>query len=81
MIWTRGGLDKLEVYRRLGVKELWIWKDGAITVHVLRNDEYVAVNKTELPPGLDLVTLLRFVDVRPMTRAVQEYRAAIHARS
>ena len=39
VIWTHGGLDKLEGYRKLGVKELWIWKEGAITVYALRNDE------------------------------------------
>jgi Uma2 family endonuclease len=36
VVWTSGGLDKLEIYRRLGVGEVWIWKDGRITVHALR---------------------------------------------
>jgi len=77
VIWTHGGLDKVDVYRKLAVKELWIWKNGTITVHALRNDEYVAVDGSELLAGLHLATLLRFVDVRPMTRAVQDYRVAI----
>ncbi len=34
VVWTSGGLNKLEVYRRLGVPEVWYWRDGKITVHV-----------------------------------------------
>jgi hypothetical protein len=30
VIWTSGGIDKLEVYRRLRVREVWIWKSGRI---------------------------------------------------
>ncbi len=28
VIWTSGGLDKLEVYRGLEVSEVWIWQGG-----------------------------------------------------
>ena len=38
VVWTSGGLDKLEVYRRLEVGEVWFWKDGVIAVHVLDRD-------------------------------------------
>lgn len=74
---TSGGLSKLELYRGLRVREVWFWKRGAITVHVLRGDAYEAVPASEALPGLDLALLLRFVDVRPMTRAVREYREAL----
>ena len=36
VVHTHGGLDKLEVYRRLGVREVWFWIDGEISVHALR---------------------------------------------
>src|SRR5438093_214635 len=32
VMWTSGGVNKLDVYRRPGVKEVWIWKAGAIEV-------------------------------------------------
>jgi Uma2 family endonuclease len=75
--WSRGGLDKLEVYRKLGVKEVWIWKAGAIDVFALRDEQYVPIERSQLLPGIDLPALLQFVDVRPMTRAVTEYRASL----
>jgi hypothetical protein len=35
VVWTSGGLGKLEIYRRLGVGEFWQWKRGRIQVHLL----------------------------------------------
>lgn len=40
VVWTRGGLDKLEIYRRLGIGEVWFWKRDAISVHVLADGRY-----------------------------------------
>ena len=81
IVWSRGGVDKLEVYRKLGVKEVWIWEAGRIDVFVLRGATYVRVERSELLPAIDQSLLLRFVDVRPMTRAVTEYRAALGAQA
>ncbi len=36
VVWTSGGLDKLEVHCGLGVPEVWIWRQGRLTVHALR---------------------------------------------
>jgi len=78
-IWTSGGIDRLEVHRKLAVRELWVWKAGVIAVFVLRGERYVEVQASELLPALDLVQLASFVDVHPMTRAVREYRAMTRA--
>ncbi len=76
--WTRGGLDKLEIYRGLGVREVWIWRRaGAIDVHVLRGDAYVSVERSELLPDLDLAQLARFLPAENQTQAVRAYRAAL----
>lgn len=77
VVWTSGGIDKLEVYRKLGVQEVWIWRQGTFEVFSLRDAQYARVERSEIVRGLDLAVLLRFVDVRPMTRAVTEYRAAL----
>jgi Uma2 family endonuclease len=77
--WTRGAIDKLEVYRKLGVREVWIWKKGRIEVFVLAGERYAPAERSALLADLNLDLLLRFIDVRPMTRATREYRAALHA--
>lgn len=79
VIWSHGGIDKLEVYRKLGVREVWLWQAGTITIHSLNNDAYTPIERSALLPDLDHTVLLRFVDTRPMTRAVTEYRTLLRA--
>lgn len=40
VVWTSGGLDKLDVYRGLGVPEVWFWQGGALGIYVLAGDVY-----------------------------------------
>lgn len=77
VVQTHGGLDKLEIYRRLGVKEVWFWIDGELTVHVLRGRGYVRSAKSSLFSGLDLKLLARFVRHQSPARARLLYRAAL----
>ncbi|NJM61813.1 MAG: Uma2 family endonuclease [Oscillatoriales cyanobacterium RU_3_3] len=51
---TSGGIDVLEIYRRVGVREVWFWEDGVISVYCLRPTGYELVSKSELLPELDL---------------------------
>lgn len=80
VIWTHGGLNKLEVYRPLRVKEVWMWKKGRIQVFVLRSRQYRAASRSRLLPDLDLDHLLSFVDLDHQTEAVERYRRALRRR-
>jgi Uma2 family endonuclease len=51
---TSSGIDTLEIYRRIGVREVWFWEDGVISVYCLRSNGYELVSKSELLPELDL---------------------------
>jgi len=77
VIWTRGGLDKLEIYRRLGIPEVWIWQDGELYVHVLRDDGYVRTAQSEKLPGIDVTLLVSFLDRPTAMQAVRAYREAL----
>lgn len=77
VVWTSGGLDELEIYRGLGVGELWWWKNERIEVFVLRGEHYVKVEHSELLPDLDLDLLLAHVDAPSLTTAKRRYRAAL----
>ncbi len=33
--WTHGGIDKLAIYEKLGVEEVWFWRKGVIEIYVL----------------------------------------------
>ena len=77
VVWTSGGIDKLEAYRRLGVREVWYWKKGAIVIHVLRGDRYEESAKSAAFPELDLELLVSFLDQPTVTQAVRAYRKAL----
>jgi Uma2 family endonuclease len=77
VVWTSGGIDKLEIYRRLGVGEVWIWKDSRIEVHVLRQQRYQMEGNSALFPDLDVQLLASFLDSPTALQAVKAFREAL----
>jgi Uma2 family endonuclease len=77
VIWTSGGIDKLEIYRRLGVREVWFWKDGSIQIHVLGGAGYEERARSACLPELDLALLCSFLDRPTAIQAVKGFRAAL----
>lgn len=75
-----GGLDKLELYRGLGVGEVWVWKDGALAAFVLEDGSYQRVERSRLLPDLDLAFMTSFLDQDNQTQAVRAFRAALRQR-
>ncbi len=55
--WSSGGIDKLEIYRGLGVREVWMWEHDQISVYALKADAYVRLERSELLPEIDVVRL------------------------
>ena len=77
VVWTSGGIDKLEVYRGLGVREVWFWREGVIEISVLTGDQYEPRERSVLLPDLDLVELARHIDPENQTASVRRYRQAL----
>jgi Uma2 family endonuclease len=75
--WSRRGVNKLEVYRRLGVPEVWFWEKGTIAVYVLKGRSFKQVTHSVALPELDLAQLTSFLDRPTTTQAIREYRAAL----
>ena len=75
--WTSGGLDKLELYRLLGVAEVWVWERGRLHARLLRDGQYVAAERSALLPDLDLARLLDFTGTESQTRAVKAFRKSL----
>lgn len=80
VIWTSGGLDKLDVYQGLNVREVWFWQDGTIDGHELAKDGYQRRERSALLPDLDLAELARHVDPEHQTESVRRYREALRRR-
>jgi Uma2 family endonuclease len=81
VVLSRGQIDKLEVYRGLGVPEVWVHKDGALNVYRLDGGAYREQSASGVLPALDLRHLASFV--RPGAKqslTVREYRAQLRGR-
>lgn len=77
VVWTHGGIDKLEVYRKLGVREVWYWLRGRIQPYELVDEQYQAVDESKVLPGINLRELVRFIDSPTASHAIREYRKAL----
>lgn len=77
VVHRHGGLYKLEIYARLGVREVWFWIDGKLSVHVLRGQRYVTATRSQVFKGLDLALLARYARHASPARAPRLYRAAL----
>lgn len=77
---TSGGIDKLEVYRGLGVPEVWFWQKSQFEVYCLRDEGYEKVPTGELLPNLDLNLLATYVQNPEPLDAVIEFREKVRER-
>jgi Uma2 family endonuclease len=79
VVWTSWKVSKLEVYRRLKVHEVWVWRRGRIHVYVLHDGEYVEGEQSTVFAGIDLVLLARLAETRNQSAAVRELRALVRS--
>jgi Uma2 family endonuclease len=78
VVWTHGGLDKLEIYRGLGVAEVWMWdRDEGLRVFALSGERYELRARSAFLPELDPAWLAGFLEQPTQTQAVRALRAAL----
>ncbi|MGQ0507217.1 MAG: Uma2 family endonuclease [Myxococcaceae bacterium] len=80
VIWTSGGVGKLEIYRRLGVPEVWFWERGLLQVHQLRRGRYAKARRSRVAPDFDLALLAKFALEPNQSMAVRDFRRALRQR-
>lgn len=83
VVHTSGGIDKLEVYRRLGAREVWFFISGRFWIYRLVDGAYREVERSVALPRIDLVDLARIVaatDDSEQTDAVRAYRRTLRRR-
>lgn len=49
VVFTSGGISKLERYKALGVPEVWFWEDGLLKLYHLRDGNYESIERSHLP--------------------------------
>jgi Uma2 family endonuclease len=87
VIWTSGGIDKLEVYRKLGVREVWYYERGTLRFFALRRERghegYAEIARSEFLPQLPLELLLDGMQdaTQSQTAAVRALRQTLRAQA
>ena len=87
VILTRGSLDKLDIYRRLGVTEVWLWKMNRLKLYHLREETpsvfeetygYEQIVTSEVLPELDMALLEQCVFISDQIEAIDAFEQGLH---
>ncbi|WP_193195398.1 Uma2 family endonuclease [Nostoc sp. MG11] len=81
VVFTSGGINKLETYKRLLIPEVWFWEDGVLEVYHLRSEgsalHYERVFSSEEVKGIDLDLLLRCINMVNHVDAIKTFQQAL----
>ncbi len=62
VIFSSGGIEDLDKYKMLEVKEVWFWKNNKITFYQLQGDCYQEITNSNCLSNLDSLNLASFVN-------------------
>ncbi len=76
---TSGGVEKLEVYRRFAVAEVWIWRRGKLVFYGLREDGsgYEPFSQSQLLPGFKRPLAERCIRMEDALEARRTFRLGL----
>ena len=86
VIITSGSIDKLEIYRRLGVTEVWVWQINRLKLYHLREETpshfletygYEQITSSELLPELKIALLEECVQISDDIEAIDQFEQGI----
>jgi Uma2 family endonuclease len=83
IVFTSGGIDKLEIYRRLKVAEVWFWIDDRFWIYRLFGSHFEPVDASVAVPDIDLGAIAKIIattDETRQTEAVRAYRRSLRRR-
>jgi Uma2 family endonuclease len=74
-------MDQLEVYQRLGIREVWLWQNEQLNVYQLQGEMgYKQQPASALLPELDLELLAHYIEANNPRLAVREFREQVRLR-
>jgi Uma2 family endonuclease len=79
VIFSSGAINKLELYQRIGIPEIWFWQDGVLQVYHLQ-EEYNLVEYSQLLSDLDLNLLAKYITYNDQYDAVTEFLQELRSR-
>ncbi|MCC5636666.1 Uma2 family endonuclease [Nostoc sp. CHAB 5844] len=81
VVFTSGGINKIEAYKRLLIPEVWFWEDGVLEVYHLRKEDdtlhYERISSSEEVKGIDLDLLLRCINIANHVESIKTFQQAL----
>jgi Uma2 family endonuclease len=86
VIVTSGSINRLELYRRLGVREVWFWQRNRLSLYHQREETptqfadtagYEPIQQSEVLPDLDLELLTRCLQLPNPLAAAKAFRQGL----
>ncbi len=86
---TSGSINRLELYRRLGVREVWFWQKHRLSLYHQREENpdqfaetagYEAIQQSEVLPDLDLELLTRCLQNPNPLSAAKAFRQGLRTK-
>ena len=76
------GINKLEIYRRMKVPEVWFWRRNKLEIYVLHDSEqYRPVRQSTLLPDRDISLIGECLEMSTWQTARKAFRAAIRSQT
>jgi len=76
---TSGSIDKLSVYRGLGIPEVLVWQADRLTLYDLRGSDYQQVDRSQFFPDLDWQLLAEYIRPQEQPQAVKAFLQAVRS--
>lgn len=76
---TSGGIDKLAVYKGLGVPEVLIWQNDRLTLYNLREETDWTADRSQFFPDLSLQLLAQYVRPQEQPQAIKAFLSAVRS--
>jgi Uma2 family endonuclease len=74
VVLTSGGINKLEIYAQMGVREVWYWYQGSFRIFGLSPEGYQPRADSALVPGLDFAELAKLAEEPDQHQALKTFR-------
>ncbi|MEC4893155.1 MAG: Uma2 family endonuclease [Oscillatoria sp. PMC 1051.18] len=87
VIITSGRINRLQLYQRLGIREIWFWQNDTFSIYHLQEEtpdifretfSYELINNSQFLPDLDINLLSECVRNPSPLAAVKEFRQSLH---
>lgn len=73
VIITSGNIDVLQIYRRIGIREVWLYQDDLLSIYALNDEQYLKIDRSQLLPELNVSTLTKYITHPDQYDAVSEF--------